>query len=112
MDSTRARHHHGANLAQYHYLEKRYGKSGRDQPFWTMAVLIVLVLSSVVVIQLSETDAGRNARAQSERTVKAEQQYRLKVACYQGEEECDKANEEIRKENCQLYGEGCPQKAK
>ena len=75
-----------------------------------MAVLVVLVLSSVVVIQLSEMDAERDARARSEVAVTAEQQYRLKVACYEGEDECDKAKEEIRKENCELYGEGCAAK--
>ena len=41
----------GQILAQYRYLEKKYGKSGRAQPFWTMVVLIVLVLSSIVVAQ-------------------------------------------------------------
>jgi hypothetical protein len=74
------RHHHGPNSAQYHYLEKRYGKKARSQAFWTMTVLIVLLIGAIVAIQVGETVAQRKAR------VRAQEAFYVRVACKLGSE--------------------------
>jgi hypothetical protein len=112
MDSTHARHHHhGSNLAQYDYVAKKYGRRARAEPFWTMAVLIVLLIGSLVVMYTSEPDAAKRASLQSRQLRAAAQQHYIDNACFDGgPDDCDKAKEEIKKENCQLYGEGCATK--
>ena len=81
-----------------------------------MAGLTASFIGGVVALQLSETPNERNARAESEfktersldRTNVIEQQeYYLRVACEHSKVACDKAKEDIRRQNCQLYGEGC-----
>jgi hypothetical protein len=101
-----ARHHWGPNLALYHYVEKRYGKKARAQVFWLTTGLIVLFVGSLVALQMSETDAERKARAQKQ------QEEFLVIACKQGKDACDKAQEEIRRQNCELFGEDCSPKVK
>jgi hypothetical protein len=65
---------------------------------------------------MSETDAERSARADREfraeqsvdrESVRKRQSYSLSVACEIGPDACAQAQEEIRKQNCQLYREGC-----
>ena len=101
MESTARRHHHGSNLAQYRYLEKRYGKRARAEVFWTMTVLVVLVLGSIAAVQLSETDAQRKAR------IEAQETYYVQVACKLGERACAAAKEDARKVICELYPADC-----
>ena len=101
MESAARRHHHGTNLARYWYVEKRYGKRASAEVFWTMAVLIVLVLGSIVVAQLGETDAQRKAR------VEADEAYYVQIACKLGERACSVAKEDARKVICRLFPEDC-----
>lgn len=112
MDSSRCphRHHHGPNLAQYRYLEKKYGKNAREDVFWKTAGLIVLLVGSLVLILPSDTNPEREASSQSKESRLAAQQHDIDNACLDGvPDDCEKAKEEIRKENCRLYGEGCAQ---
>ncbi len=103
MDSTHSphHHHHGANLAQYHYVEKGYGNNARAEVFWTMTVLVVLLLGSAVAVQLGETDAERKARIQ------ANEAYYVRIACKLGERACAVAKEDARRVNCILFPEDC-----
>ena len=106
MDSTSTRHHRGSNLAEYHYLQKRYGKNARAQLFWSTTGLIVLFVGGLVALQMSETDAERKARVQKQ------QEESLVIACKQGKDACDKAQEGIRRQNCEFFGEDCSPKVK
>jgi hypothetical protein len=100
----RGNHHWRRNLAEYRYLEKRYGRKGRRQVFWTMTTLVVLLIGSLVVISMSETDVQRKARIQ------AEQAYIVRVACKLGQRACAVAQEDARKVACKLYPGDCPLK--
>ena len=71
------------------------------QVFWSTAGLIVLLISSIVVIQLSETDAQRKARIQEE------QAWLVRTACKLGERACAAAKEDVRKATCKLFPEDC-----
>jgi hypothetical protein len=66
VEHHRVRHHVGSNLAQYHYVERKYGKHARAQVFFATALLVMLLLGSIVVVQLGETDVQRKARVQDE----------------------------------------------
>jgi hypothetical protein len=101
VEHRSARHHWGPNLAQYHYVEKKYGKKARRQVFWTTTGLIVLLISSIVVIQASETDVQRKARIQNE------QAFLVSIACKLGERVCAAAKEDARKVTCKLFPEDC-----
>ena len=79
MEPRTARHHWGPNLAQYHYVEKKYGKKARAQAFWATTGLLVLIIGSFVVIQMSETDVQRKAR------VEAQEAFYVRVACKLGD---------------------------
>lgn len=106
MGSTSTRHFRGSNLTEYHYLQKRYGKKARAQVFWSTAGLIVLFVGGLVALQMSETDAERKARVQ-----KRQEEF-LVIACKQGKDACDKAQEEIRQQNCEFFGEDSSPKVK
>src|SRR5208283_5065866 len=113
MDSSRRphRHHHGPNLAQYRYLKKKYGKNAREDVFWKTAGLIVLLVGSLVLILPSGTDPEPGASLQRRELRASAQQHEIDNACLDGvPDDCEKAKEEIRKENCELYGEGCDTK--
>jgi len=79
--------------------------------------MVAVFIGCVVVLQKSETEHERVARVQSEFTgrpliqrsalIKYQDEY-LQNACLDGKDACDKAKEEIQKENCQLFGESCP----
>jgi len=97
-----ARHHHWRRLAEYDYLEMRYGKKTRRQVFWTVTTLVVLLIGSIVVITTSETDAQRKDRIQ------AQQAAIVRIACEFGERVCAAAKEDTRKVACRLYPEDCP----
>ncbi len=101
MDSTRARHHWGTNLARYHYLEKRYGRKARAKTVWTLVTLIVLFLGSIVAIQLGETDAQRKAR------INEEEAFFVDVACKLGERACAAAKADSQRVRCRLFPEDC-----
>jgi hypothetical protein len=101
VEHGHARHHHRPNLAQYHYLEKRYGKRRRAEAFWTMTVLVMLLLGCIVVAQLGETDAQRKARIESQET------YYVQIACKLGERACARAKEDARRVICKLFPEDC-----
>ena len=104
MDSTRTRHHWGPNLAQYHYVEKKYGRKARAQVFWATTGLIVLLVGSLVVAQISETDAQRKARF-----LENEAAF-VRIACKFGERACAWAKENSRSVICHEYPEGCSSK--
>jgi hypothetical protein len=101
VEPRTARHHWGPNLAQYHYVEKKYGKKARAQAFWATAGLLVLIIGSFVVIQASETDVQRKAR------VEAQEAFCVRVACKLGERACAVAKEDSRKVVCRLFPEDC-----
>jgi hypothetical protein len=101
VEPTTARHHRGSNLAQYHYLEQRYGKTAKAQAFWATTGLLVLIIGSLVVIQMSETDVQRKAR------VEAEEAFCVRVACKLGERACAVAKEDSRRVVCRLFPEDC-----
>jgi hypothetical protein len=103
----------------YSYLEGRYSKRTRLQVFLLIAGMTAAFVPGLVALQMSETDAERNTRA--DRAVSAEQSfdresvrkrqsYTLRIACDQGPDACAEAQEEIRKQNCHLYREGCKSK--
>jgi hypothetical protein len=100
----------------YSYLERRYSKKTRLQVFLLATGLSAAFIGGLVVLQLSETDAERHASAQQgsraeqsvdRESVRKRQNYTLRVACELGPDACAQAQEEIRKQNCQLYSEGC-----
>lgn len=106
MESRRARHHWGPNLAQYHYLEKRYGKKTRAQVFWATTGLLALLIGSIVAVQIGETYDQRKARVQGE------QAFIVRIACTLGEKVCYAAKEDTQKVNCKLFLEDCSSKVK
>jgi hypothetical protein len=81
--------------------------------------MAAIFVGCVIELQESETERERDARVQSDFTgrpliqrshlMKQQDEY-LQNACLDGKDACDKAKEEIRQENCQLFGESCPQK--
>ncbi len=101
MERRTARHHWGPNLAQYHYVGKKYGKKARAQVFWATTGLLVLIIGSFVVIQTSETDVQRKAR------VEAQEAFCVRVACKLGERACALAKEDSRRVTCRLFPEDC-----
>jgi hypothetical protein len=101
VEHRSARHHWGPNLAQYHYVEKKYGKRARAEVFWTMTVLIVLLLGSIAAVQLGETDAQRKAR------IEAQETYFVQVACKFGERACRAAKEDAQRVICRLFPGDC-----
>ncbi len=104
MKHRSAQHHWGPNLSQYHYVEKRYGKNARAEVFLTATLLIVLILGSVVVMQISETDAQRKAR------IEANEAFIVRIACKLGERACSVAQEDARRVKCKLFPEDCSSK--
>jgi len=68
----------------------------------------------LVGLQMSVTDAARTARANREygaesldrESVRQRQSYQLRMAYEPGPDACAEEQEEIRKQNCQLYREG------
>ena len=102
VEPTTARHHRGSNLAQYHYLEQRYGKKARAQVFWAMMGLLVLIIGCLVVIQMSQTDVQRKAR------VETEEAFCVRVACKLGGKGLAAvAKEDSRRVVCRLFPEDC-----
>jgi hypothetical protein len=100
----------------YSYLERRYRKKTRLQVFLLVTGLTAALVGGLVALQMSETDAERFARAERQyspeqsldrASVSRRQDYNLRLACDLGPEACAEAKEEIRKQNCQLYREGC-----
>lgn len=100
----------------YSYLERRYSKKTRLQVFLLVTGLTAAFVVGLVAVQMSETDADRNARAEAEfstgqrlarKNLIEQQQYYLSASCERGKAACEKAVEVVRKQNCQLYGEGC-----
>jgi hypothetical protein len=94
VELKRARHHWGPNLAEYHYLEKRYGRKTRAQVFWSTTGVILLFVGSLVVVRIGETDTQRKARIQGE------QAFYLRIVCKLGENACAVAQEDMRKVTC------------
>jgi hypothetical protein len=83
------------------------------------AALIVLVLASLFYLLIGENSDEKTARIQSESTGEApvqrqylmkQQEEYLRNACLEGEDACNKARQEIRDENCKLFGDDCPKK--
>jgi hypothetical protein len=105
-------------MAHDSYWVKRYSKKTRIQVLLMVIGMAAVFIGCLVALQKSETDAERTARIQSEFTgqpihrhsVMKEQDEYLQFACLDGKDACDKAKEEIRKENCQLFGESCTRK--
>ncbi len=100
----------------YSYLERRYSKKTSLQVFLLAAVMTAVLIGALVAVQMSETTNEANARAESdfktERSVdrqrlREEQQDYVTIACGQSKKACDEAQEKVRQQNCQLYGEGC-----
>lgn len=67
----------------------------------TATLLIVLILGSVVVMQISETDAQRKARIQ------ANEAYIVRIACKLGERACAVAQEDARRVTCKFFPKDC-----
>lgn len=104
MEYRSSLHHHGSNLAQYRYVQKKYGKKTRAQVFWATTGLIVLLVGGPFVLQISETDAEREARRTS-----LEKDY-LDMICKQDQGACDEIRERIRKQHCLFFQEDCGSK--
>jgi hypothetical protein len=107
-------------MAHYSYWVRRYSKKSRRQVFLTAIGMVTILVGIVVVLQKSETERERDARAQSEFTgrviqrstlMKQQDEY-LQNACLDGKDACDKAEAEIQQENCQLLRESCPRNLK
>jgi len=88
-------------MDQYAYLIQRYSKKTRYQVFLLTTAMIAVLVGSIVVLQMSETDAESAARAR-----KQEQDF-LSAVCKQGKKACDEAEEMIRRRKCELSGEDC-----
>jgi hypothetical protein len=70
-------------------VEQRYGKKARQQVFWSTTLLLVLIVGSVIVIQVSETYAQRKARIESEEALYVRIAFMLgDRACAVAEEDC------------------------
>lgn len=100
----------------YSYLERRYSRKTRLQVFLLLTGLSVALVGGLAALEMSETDAERNARGErlyspeqsvDRESVTKRQSYTLHLACEQGPDACAEAQEEIRKQNCQLYRVGC-----
>lgn len=100
----------------YSYLERRYSRKTRLEVLLLAMGLAVALVGGVVALQMSVTEAARNAKANGEHgaeesldreSVSRRQNDSLRNACYEGTEACAEEQEEIRKQNCQLYREGC-----
>ena len=105
MESAHARHHHyRPNLAQYRYLERRYGKWVRTQAFLATTAIIAILVGCVFVAYHSETAIQRKARFLSN-----EASY-VRLACQFGDRVCTLAKEDSRRVVCKLYPEDCPVK--
>jgi hypothetical protein len=105
----------------YSYLERRYGKKTRLQVLLLMTGMVVALIGAIATVQMSETDAEKNARVESElksernvdrKNLIEQQEYYLSVACEHGKAACDKAKEEVQKQNCQMFGENCQRNQK
>jgi len=113
----------GNNMSHhsYSYLERRYSKKTRLQVLLLVTGVVVVLIGAIATVQLSETDAEKNARVESElksersvdrKNLIEQQEYDLRVSCEQGKAACDKALEQIRKQNCQMFGENCQRNQK
>ena len=71
-----------------------------------MTGFAVIVIGSIVAFELSETNAERRARVQRE-----EDEY-LSAVCKQGKKACDEVQEEMRKQDCEIFPEDCSPKPK
>jgi hypothetical protein len=105
----------------YSYLERRYSKKTRLEVLVLVVGMAAVLIGGLVAVQMSDTDGERNTRAKSEfkpeksldrKNLIEQQEYYLRVVCEQSKDACAKAQELIRKQNCQLFGESCTQKLK
>jgi hypothetical protein len=105
----------------YSYLERRYSKKTRLQVLLLVTGMVAALIGAIATVQMSETDAEKNARVESElksersvdrKNLIEQQEYYLRVSCEQGKAACDKAQELIRKQNCQMFGENCQRNQK
>ena len=94
-------HYHRPNLAQYHYLERRYGKSARIQAFFATTGLIAIFVGLIFLILNSETATERKARIESDEA------FYVRTACHFGDRVCAFAKEDSRRVICKLYPEDC-----
>lgn len=94
-------YHRWSNLSQYHYVQKKYARKTREQTFWTLTALLVVLLVCAVALQFSETDAQRKYRIQRDEAAID------KLACQFGPKACAVAKEESRKVICRLFPEEC-----
>ena len=98
-------------MAHYSYWVRRYSKKGRRQVSLMVIGMVAVFVGCFIELQESETERERVARVQSESTgrpviqrnasMKQQDEY-LQNACLDGKDACDRAKEEIRKENCHL----------
>lgn len=97
----------------YSYLEQRYSRKTRLQVLVLATGLTVALVVGLVALQAAVTDAARNARAnreygaESPNRIRERQDYLLRITCDEFPEDCAQEQEEIREQNCQLYGEDC-----
>ncbi len=105
----------------YSYLERRYSKKTKLQVLLLVTGMVGALIGAIATVQLSETDAEKNGRVESElksersvdrKNLIEQQEYYLRVSCEQGKAACDEAREDIRKQNCQMFGENCQRNQK
>ena len=103
-------------MSQRSYLDERYSRKTRLQVVLMVLGFFVIFIGGVVAVQLSETPDERNARAESEfksdrsldrKRLLDEQENYVRVACEQSKKACDNAKEDVQRQNCQMFGEGC-----
>jgi type II secretory pathway pseudopilin PulG len=73
-------------------------------------VMAVILVGAAITFQMSKPDTVKSVEAPVQRSYLQKQQDEyLQDACLDGKDACDKAKEEIRRQNCELFGE-CLQK--
>jgi hypothetical protein len=86
------RHRGWSNLTQYRYVQKKYAKKTRALSFWATTGLVVVLIGSLVVVQMSEPDAERKARTEKLEGDYLSFVYKLgKSACGNSKRVCPKA---------------------
>jgi hypothetical protein len=84
-----------------------------------VAAIVVAFIGGIILLQLNETPDERNARAESEfktersvnrkRLIEEQENY-LTIACAQSKNSCDKAKQDVQRQNCEMFREGCTRK--
>jgi hypothetical protein len=99
----------GNDMSHGSYWVRRY--QDEKKVVLMAIVMTVILVGATITFQMSDTGTEKNAMVPIQRSALQKQQDEyLQDACLDGKDVCDKAKEEIRKENCDRFGEGCTRK--